>query len=201
MRSAKPCGAPGYGLDQVRRRPASASPAFLRTVRREVAESPVGAPTWDWPFVSADFVDSADTAAWLRSRTSAGSRPRARRSISLLRTPPGRADRLLSVAVFRRSPVLPNKPGRFCQRSRHDPCSIVPGVCIGPWRGRPDRWNVLRAARRPFRERGECTAQGYRRFRCRACGKQFNERSAGSLNRDAVPQRRNRPRGALAFAL
>src|ERR1700753_2836697 len=28
-------------------------------------------------------------------------------------------------------------------------------------------------------ERSERTAQGYRRFRCRACGKQFNERSGG----------------------
>ncbi len=26
-------------------------------------------------------------------------------------------------------------------------------------------------------------AQGYRRFRCRGCGKGFNERSAGLLNR------------------
>ena len=42
-------------------------------------------------------------------------------------------------------------------------------------------------------ERSECTAQGYRRFRCRACGKQFNERSAGSLNRTQLPQRRHRP--------
>jgi len=32
-------------------------------------------------------------------------------------------------------------------------------------------------------ERSERTAQGYQRFRCRACGKQFNERGAGSLNR------------------
>ena len=32
-------------------------------------------------------------------------------------------------------------------------------------------------------ERPERTAQGYRRFRCRACGKQFNERSGGRLNR------------------
>jgi hypothetical protein len=31
-------------------------------------------------------------------------------------------------------------------------------------------------------ERNERTAQGYCRFRCRACGKQFNEWSAGSLN-------------------
>jgi putative transposase len=32
-------------------------------------------------------------------------------------------------------------------------------------------------------ERSERTVQGYRRFRCRICGKQFNERSAGRLNR------------------
>jgi putative transposase len=36
-------------------------------------------------------------------------------------------------------------------------------------------------------ERSERTAQGYRRFRCRTCGKQFNERSAGSLNRTQYP--------------
>ena len=33
------------------------------------------------------------------------------------------------------------------------------------------------------RHRSERTAQGYRRFRCGNCGKQFNERSAGLLNR------------------
>ena len=32
-------------------------------------------------------------------------------------------------------------------------------------------------------ERPERTAQGYKRFRCRACGKQFNERSSTVLNR------------------
>src|ERR1700735_5306625 len=36
-------------------------------------------------------------------------------------------------------------------------------------------------------ERPERTAQGYRRFRCRTCGKQFNERSAGVLNRTQYP--------------
>ena len=36
-------------------------------------------------------------------------------------------------------------------------------------------------------ERSERTAQGYRRFRCRACGKGFNERSAGVLNRTQYP--------------
>ena len=36
-------------------------------------------------------------------------------------------------------------------------------------------------------ERPERTAQGYRRFRCRACGRQFNERSGGILNRAQYP--------------
>jgi putative transposase len=36
-------------------------------------------------------------------------------------------------------------------------------------------------------ERPERTAQGYRRFRCRTCGKQFNERSGGRLNRTQYP--------------
>ncbi|MCK8786069.1 hypothetical protein M0638_16960 [Roseomonas sp. NAR14] len=33
----------------------------------------------------------------------------------------------------------------------------------------------------------ERTAQGYRRFRCRDCGRQFNERSGGLLNRTQYP--------------
>src|ERR671914_112786 len=36
-------------------------------------------------------------------------------------------------------------------------------------------------------ERPERTARGYRRFRCRTCGKQFNERSGGSLNHTRHP--------------
>jgi putative transposase len=36
-------------------------------------------------------------------------------------------------------------------------------------------------------ERPDLTAQGYRRFRCRDCGKQFNERSGGVLNRASPP--------------
>jgi putative transposase len=36
-------------------------------------------------------------------------------------------------------------------------------------------------------ERSERTTQGYRRFRCRPCGKQFNESSAGLLNRPQYP--------------
>jgi putative transposase len=36
-------------------------------------------------------------------------------------------------------------------------------------------------------ERPDRTTRGYRRFRCRACGKQFNERSSGILNRAQYP--------------
>ena len=36
-------------------------------------------------------------------------------------------------------------------------------------------------------ERHETTTRGYRRFRCRACGKQFNERNGGILNRAQYP--------------
>ena len=36
-------------------------------------------------------------------------------------------------------------------------------------------------------ERPERTARGYRRFRCRDCGKRFNERSGGLLNRTQYP--------------
>jgi putative transposase len=35
--------------------------------------------------------------------------------------------------------------------------------------------------------RRDRTAQGYRRFRCRACGREFNERSGGLLNRTQHP--------------
>ena len=41
--------------------------------------------------------------------------------------------------------------------------------------------------RRPSRSDPSGTAQGYRRFRCRACGKQFNERSGTLLNRAQYP--------------
>src|SRR3954465_13532124 len=36
-------------------------------------------------------------------------------------------------------------------------------------------------------ERSDLTAHGYRRFRCRVCGKQFNERSGTVLNRTQYP--------------
>src|ERR671917_2600195 len=36
-------------------------------------------------------------------------------------------------------------------------------------------------------ERPERTTRGYRRFRCRGCGKQYNERSGGLLNHTPFP--------------
>ena len=36
-------------------------------------------------------------------------------------------------------------------------------------------------------ERPECTARGYRRFRCRGCGQQSNERTGTALNRAHYP--------------
>ena len=46
---------------------------------------------------------------------------------------------------------------------------------------------MLRVRIEAVTERPERTAQGYRRFRCRACGKQFNERSGTLLNRAQYP--------------
>ena len=37
-------------------------------------------------------------------------------------------------------------------------------------------------------ERPERTARGYRRFRCRDCGKQYNERSGSLLNHTFGPR-------------
>ena len=50
----------------------------------------------------------------------------------------------------------------------------------------PDRCSALGAAL-AVSERNERTTQGYRRFRCPACGKQFNERSESALNRTQFP--------------
>ena len=40
---------------------------------------------------------------------------------------------------------------------------------------------------RDVTERPERTAQGYRRFRCRTCSKQYNERSGTVLNHAQYP--------------
>ena len=76
----------------------------------------------------------------------------------------------------------------FCQGMRHRPW---------PMRAGPTIWPVFTAGRTGMRciacesnattERPERTAQGYRRFRCRRCGKQFNERTGNLLNRTQYP--------------
>src|SRR3954469_3288501 len=57
----------------------------------------------------------------------------------------------------------------------------------GPHHGRADRMRCVGCGSEAVTERPERTARGYRRFRCRACGKQFNERSGGLLNRTQYP--------------
>ena len=47
--------------------------------------------------------------------------------------------------------------------------------------------NCVRCGSAAVTERREVTAHGYRRFRCRTCGRQFNERSGGVLNRTCLP--------------
>jgi putative transposase len=60
------------------------------------------------------------------------------------------------------------------------------GLLSRPW-GRI--WNTRYVAcdSAEVSERPDRSARGYRRFRCRACGKQFNERSGGLLNRAQYP--------------
>ncbi len=40
--------------------------------------------------------------------------------------------------------------------------------------------NCVRCGSMAVTERREVTAHGYRRFRCRTCGRQLNERTCGS---------------------
>src|SRR3954451_184184 len=50
-----------------------------------------------------------------------------------------------------------------------------------------DRMRCIGCTSAAVTERPERTAQGYRRFRCRSCGKQFNERTGTVLNRAQYP--------------
>src|SRR5215218_2239123 len=79
------------------------------------------------------------------------------------------------------------------------PRGSVRARAIAPWlrkawvgyraashRGRT-KMRCLECGSQAVTERPERTAQGYRRFRCRTCGKQFNERSDTLLNRTQYP--------------
>ena len=60
------------------------------------------------------------------------------------------------------------------------------GYMAGPhsW---ADEMQCVKCGSEAVTERPERTAQGYGRFRCRGCGKQFNERTGGLLNRTQYP--------------
>jgi len=60
------------------------------------------------------------------------------------------------------------------------------GYMAGP-HSRADEMQCVKCGSEAVTERSERTAQGYRRFRCRGCGKQFNERTGGRLNRTQYP--------------
>src|SRR4051794_28179973 len=57
----------------------------------------------------------------------------------------------------------------------------------GPHHGWTDGMRCVACGSEATTERPERTARGYRRFRCRACGKQSNERSGTVLNRTQYP--------------
>src|SRR4051794_25685103 len=61
-----------------------------------------------------------------------------------------------------------------------------PGHTAGPHGGRTGM-RCIGCGAGAVTERPERTGHGYRRFRCRACGKQSNERSGGLLNRTQYP--------------
>ncbi len=62
-----------------------------------------------------------------------------------------------------------------------------PDHMAGPYHGWADGMRCGACGSKAVTERPERTAQGYRRFRCRACGKQSNERSGTVLNRAQYP--------------
>jgi hypothetical protein len=79
---------------------------------------------------------------------------------------------------------------RFCQISRQPIIWRPVGDLVRLAGGEVDRmtWiNCVGCGSSSVTEPWEVTAQGYRRFRCRDCGRPFNERSGGMLNRTCLP--------------
>jgi putative transposase len=80
---------------------------------------------------------------------------------------------------------------RFCQTPRRKARSGWRGIGLVKFvrwvADRMDGMNCVCCGSEAVTERPEVTAQGYRRFRCRECGRQFNERSGGVLNRTSLP--------------
>src|SRR3978361_697157 len=73
----------------------------------------------------------------------------------------------------------------FRQRSRHGVDRANWPACGG--NGGSGVMRCIGCGSAAVSERPERTVQGYRRFRCRACGKQVNQRRGGVLNRTQFP--------------
>src|SRR4051794_21441670 len=77
---------------------------------------------------------------------------------------------------------------RFCQNSRQRPVWPAAAALIASkGSGSEARMECVACGSAAVTERPERTAQGYRRFRCRDCGRQYNERSASVLNHTQYP--------------
>src|SRR4051794_30305164 len=124
------------------------------------------------------------SCAWPGARMNATARPSPSAiTQALVPYPPRERPRASRVSRSADEP-----PFGFCQGSRHDPWPTRARLGIGPLltEGRT-KMRCLECGSEAVTERPERTAQGYRRFRCRACGKQFNERSGTLLNRTQFP--------------
>jgi hypothetical protein len=80
---------------------------------------------------------------------------------------------------------------RICQALRQRP-GLALAISVGKFPGiggsyQADGMNCICCGSAAVTERPEVTARGYRRFRCRDCGRPFNQRSAGVLHRACLP--------------
>ena len=95
-------------------------------------------------------------------------------------------------AAVRAPDAATARPGGICQRSRQGCSDWQDGAGgarfpTGRRGGRESAMECMGCGSARTTERRDRTAQGYRRFRCCACGRGFNERSAGVLNRTQYP--------------
>jgi DDE domain len=85
---------------------------------------------------------------------------------------------------------------RFCQGPDEFGPAIAPRLTDERRRGTP----CIECGSAAVTERSERSARGYRRLRCRICGRQFKRTIRHRAEPDTVSVRRHRPRRALALA-
>jgi hypothetical protein len=88
--------------------------------------------------------------------------------------------------------ALRKLPGGFCHLSRQGGSRVAGqggcGSALGQIKSaREPRMDCVDCGSTASSQRRDRTAQGSRRFRCRDCGRQFNGRSGGVLNRTRYP--------------